>query len=32
VRGDAGLFRLMAMAEERRAVDDFLSYCSVGRA
>ncbi|QTN20536.1 hypothetical protein HZ989_05615 [Brevundimonas sp. AJA228-03] len=32
VRGAAGLFRLITTAEERRAADDFLSYCSVGRA
>ena len=32
VRGDAGVFQLTADAEERRAVGDFLAYCSVGRA
>ncbi|WP_269514458.1 hypothetical protein [Brevundimonas subvibrioides] len=32
VLGDAGSFQLMATADERRAVGDFLSYCSMGRA
>lgn len=32
VRGDAGLFQIAASREERRAVGEFLSYCSAGRA
>lgn len=31
VRGDAGLFQLSATVQERRAVADFLAYCSAGR-
>ena len=32
VRGDAGVFQLSASVQERRAVAEFLAYCSAGRA
>ncbi|AQR61216.1 hypothetical protein BZG35_05805 [Brevundimonas sp. LM2] len=31
VRGDAGVFQLSATVQERRAIADFLAYCSAGR-